>query len=389
MSDELTSLVAKLSPLDPRSSAGVDAIFTLAKALASEPEFDQPRAVTTGRGCTGFSTDSVAQRILGMARESGDAVAAIGWMRKVATSKLASGGAVKALYGVTCSAPIWMSDNIMLLPFANLPQSATRDWILEEHDQANARPGFHGFTPPPSAALYRPGTIDPLFIDTTAFPSTSPTTAWFEDLDDAALVLALIPRAIPTEAAHWLHADDIDIARLVQFGVSRLTFGDMPPPPLSAPIDVQAGSTTGLVDGFQKLSKKDKDRVTLALRRLLRGRCHLNPGNRAIDLAIALEVLFMNVDRDEHSFKISLRAARLLRESIGARRTAFAEVKAVYSLRSLMVHTGSGQDEWSIDGAKRSAFDVVEAGDVLCAQAVRSFLSMGHIPDNWREVELR
>ncbi len=134
-----------------------------------------------------------------------------------------------------------------------------------------------------------------------------------------------------------------------------------------------------------------KDAVVYALTaigRLLRGRSQSKPGDRAIDVAIALEVLFMNTDRDEHSYKISLRASRLLRPDVDQRRTVFAEVKSVYDLRSKLVHTGSAKDDYNVVGVKRTAHDVVDAVDSHCIQAIRKFLDRGGIPDDWKDLEL-
>jgi hypothetical protein len=74
----------------------------------------------------------------------------------------------------------------------------------------------------------------------------------------------------------------------------------MTPPPIIA------ASVENLLFVFSKLTRDNKDRITLALQRLLRSRGQLHPGNRAIDLAIALEVLFMQTERDEHSYTISV-----------------------------------------------------------------------------------
>ena len=87
------------------------------------------------------------------------------------------------------------------------------------------------------------------------------------------------------------------------------------------------------------------ERVNLALERMIRSRCQFVSGNRVIDLAIALEVLFMNADRDEHSYKISLRAGRLLRADIQSRERAFLEVRRLYDMRSSMVHTGNREEQ--------------------------------------------
>ena len=51
----------------------------------------------------------------------------------------------------------------------------------------------------------------------------------------------------------------------------------MTPPPIIA------ASVENLLFVFSKLTRDNKDRITLALQRLLRSRGQLHPGNRAID----------------------------------------------------------------------------------------------------------
>ena len=149
-------------------------------------------------------------------------------------------------------------------------------------------------------------------------------------------------------------------------------------------------SATGLLTAWRKVkSARDRERLRLALERLIRSRAQSNPGNRAIDLAIALEVLFMNTERDEHSYKISLRAARLLRDSPNDRARAFIEVKRIYDLRSSMVHNGKIKGNFKIDGAQVSPNDLVESVDTLCTEAIRKFIESGGFSgDNLREIEL-
>ena len=144
----------------------------------------------------------------------------------------------------------------------------------------------------------------------------------------------------------------------------------------------------GIFAAYKKLKESDKGRVNLALDRIMRSRCQFVSGNRAIDIAIALEVLFMNVDRDEHSYKISLRPARLLRRDLKTRRRTFLEVKRLYDMRSSMVHSGSVKNEYRLDGVSVPAHEIVEVVDVICTEAIRAFLSMGEIPDDWRDIEL-
>jgi hypothetical protein len=372
---ELTALVAEVALTDPRSTPGVVAMLGLATKLAAEPEFaDQPIRIVGGR--QPISTEFVAQRMLHTARTPGKTAAeAVAWMRKIPLVTRGVGGAIKALYGVKCTERIALSDDVVLLPYLELPPSETRGWIFQEHDRANDARVLHGLTMAPWAALYRAGTAEPFFSPHGYDFTKAPQTRWLEDLDTAALLLALTPKAIPVEAAHWMHFDDPDLALLSSSGI---TSGVSEIPSrfrMSELALVTPDSAGGLLTEWRGVqSEDDRGRLRLALERLIRSRSQLNPGNRAIDLAIALEVLFMNVERDEHSYKISLRAARLLRTSLTDRRRVLLEVKRVYDLRSGMVHTGRAKDKWNIDNVQLSAYDLVESVDVLCMEAIRKFL---------------
>jgi hypothetical protein len=268
-----------------------------------------------------------------------------------------------------------------------LPPSDTTDRIVAEHERANEFPIVHGFTVGPAAALFRPGAIESMFSDSPADLRGQPPAIWFDDLDDAARLLALMPKAIPREAAHWFHYEDPDVALLGQFGIVRQGI-ELQPTMYSAPAEVTADRMAGVFSAYRKLGKSDLERINLALERLVRSRCQYVTGNRAIDLAIALEVLFMNADRDEHSYKISLRAARLLHSDVSARQRVFLEVRRLYEMRSTMVHTGSSKVEYSVGDTKVSSSDIVEAVDSVCTEAIRTFLRLGGIPIDWRVFEL-
>ena len=96
----------------------------------------------------------------------------------------------------------------------------------------------------------------------------------------------------------------------------------------------------------------------------------------------------MGKDQGEHSYKISLRVAKLLRDTVDARRTVFTEVQRVYELRSSMVHAGRGSDKYNVNGIPCTAIDLVESVDVHCTDALRQILKLGTIPETWRDIEL-
>ena len=90
-------------------------------------------------------------------------------------------------------------------------------------------------------------------------------SSWFDELDEAALLLGLTPRAIPMEAARFLHVDDPDIARVVNFGITRSHPLDLHLPQYRDPPELVADSLSGLLPAFQKLTKRDKARFRLAV----------------------------------------------------------------------------------------------------------------------------
>jgi hypothetical protein len=68
---DLIHSISQLAVTDPRTQAGVDAIYTLAKMIAAEPKFaETPRLVRTATGWLGFSAESAAQRMLNIARDT-------------------------------------------------------------------------------------------------------------------------------------------------------------------------------------------------------------------------------------------------------------------------------------------------------------------------------
>ena len=129
---ELEAALREAAKLDPDTTPGVTAMFALAQRLDAErQEFaGMPlRMVRSARGSHSFTGEFAGQCMLSIVRDGRPPSDAVAWLKKAVTIERGVGGAVKALYGVTCVAPIALADDVVLLPFAQLPQSATRDWM--------------------------------------------------------------------------------------------------------------------------------------------------------------------------------------------------------------------------------------------------------------------
>lgn len=385
----LSALVAHLATTRPRSREGVNAVLDLERAIANEPEFATPRLIVGGRGGHGWLPRHAAHKLLSAVRAGRAPEDAVAWFRKVPTFSRATGGAVKLLYGVKCEETVPISGDIELVSVLKFPASSTLEWILKEHEESMEIRLPWGPTFSPFALLFRKGVVESIFrqhSDSLRFEG--PPATWFDELDEAARLLTLVPKAMPIEAAHWFHYDDPEVAHLAEAGVARQG-PELPATNSNPPVDVTAETVTGLFDAYRRLKRDDAARVNLALERIIRSRCQFVPGNRSIDLAIALEVLFVNADRDEHSYKISLRAARLLHQDIAARQRTFMQVRRLYDMRSSMVHTGGIKNDYPVDAERVPAHEIVEAVDAVCVEAIRAFLKLGQIPTDWRPIELR
>jgi hypothetical protein len=380
--DELVVHVHTAAQCEPQTREWVDAVLALEQVLADDPALTPARMIVAGRAQFGFVAQRVAQILMLLTKETGDASSSVAWFRRLAAAEGGQATAVKALHGIECAERVELAPDIHLVPILDLERSPTVRMLLDP--TAN-----HAFSQigAPFAALCCAGTVPSAFVPMGVPIDHSDTGEWFDKLDIATRLLALVGDAVPFEAAHWFEYGNPDVNRFVQGGLMRYV-PELAPSIYTSRVTVTQGDVEGLLPSFRSLRKSDADRISLALDRLIRSRSQIHPGNRAIDVAIALEVLFMNQDRDEHSYKISLRAARLLGASSDERRRIQGITKAVYDLRSTMVHTGRAKEPLKAGMAKLSAYDVVTAADAVLVRTIRDFLRRGEIPKAWPEIEL-
>jgi hypothetical protein len=94
--------------------------------------------------------------------------------------------------------PVAFSDDLVLLPSRDVPQSRMRDHVLNRLSSSiEAQPRR------PTAAFYRKGVIAPVFVDSgLANGSQLQPRIWFEEILDATRLLTLIPGTVPRDAGH-------------------------------------------------------------------------------------------------------------------------------------------------------------------------------------------
>jgi hypothetical protein len=74
--------------------------------------------------------------------------------------------------------------------------------------------------------------------------------------------------------------------------------------------------------------------------------------DKIVDLAIALESTLLHGIKDELNLRLALRGARLLRDKADARET-FRTLRAMYKVRSEIVHSGARMNAEQFPGSRR------------------------------------
>lgn len=120
--------------------------------------------------------------------------------------------------------------------------------------------------------------------------------------------------------------------------------------------------------------------LDLAAGRLALARRRVGDADRAIDISIALEALLGDTKKFDMTYKLGLRAARLLSGERSERMVIRDKVKKFYDIRSGIVHG-------SIPSLKAEQSNVIKEVGLYCNSLILKIAQSGEIPD-WDEVEL-
>ena len=212
-----------------------------------------------------------------------------------------------------------------------------------------------------------------------------------EDIGVLALEIVELDSLTPKIRKTWANRYQPELAR---YQPHRFDFG---PPSTVALTDVELerlrlaiSSLLGVQGNFKGLK--------YALRRLRSSVERYAPSDpeRLLEYAIALEAIYLNditTDREELSYRLRLRAARLLATSFAERNDLFLTLRDLYKLRSRVAHGGSLE---RLDPKDRIMLEkVLDQGPKIVSESVLRILENpgGAIPsgqssDFWRRVEL-
>jgi hypothetical protein len=376
-----------------------DALHNLGKDLSELVIADERfagRAVqmirSVGGMAFGFFPIAVGAPLVHAALQKGSAEAAIEWLQQVLSNSSATGSFIHLLWGVKVNREFQLTDNVTLAPVEKLPDSPQRKRLLNENLVSTIHTVLDWTRP--EAALVTKLKIDPLFIDGSQSLAAA-NNEWArtkQELDDITLVLSLTGPCMPMLAMQWFNLDepDLELASFMSTGTMRIgkAIEILPGHPMESRL-IDGTEATELVRAFFAMNDTPKQKLRIALGRFIQAQLRHDVGDRAVELATALETLLGDNETNEMTHKITIRLVRLLGGTDTERKKNFSVTKKMYGFRSKLLHVGSVDTSRTerINGAGMTSMDIVDHAATACVELMKLIIRRGSIPD-WSHFDI-
>lgn len=361
----------------------------LEEILARQEEYRaQPNVMfMVGRySASGFSPPAAARQLLQHAFHVGPRRAA-DWLVNVLSTKSAEGSLIMLLHGIETERRTTIADGVELIPFDEVPASSEKAYVVDAE---------YGWLPDsikrntPTAALFAKGVVEQFLIEAGTIPRTPCLDELEDQLDEIRLCLSIFGPCAPVEAIQWFQYSDPDLVT----AVSGEGFSwHMPEAELTSfdvndhPVNVDAIMDPVLIRRYLGLSGEIRDKLRISMERLIQAIRRISIGDKAIELAIALEVLLTD-QQGENTWKIGFRGAQLAGGTVDERLRHRGTIAALYRLRSSTMHHGVAGETVKVPGqGERQSLDVFNNAAAICAAVIRMIISRGQIPD-WPRFEI-
>lgn len=394
---EELGLLEALDDSDKCIEASMDASISfhqlqenLQEAIVNDPRFpsDKVLLLYNDQGGMGFYPHFVAAPLLRCAIETSPELA-ISWLEKVLATDSATGKVIHALWGVAVENEIQLLPTVRLVPIDDIPDCHQKRELLATHRRNSIIWSALHFQQP-QAALIVSRTIQPLVADEQVNSDNKEYFLTEKLLEEITLALTLIGPCVSLPCAQWFLFDDPDIEKAAWLRGRRGKFIEILPirNTQSPPIDgVEAAE---IVAKYLAVQGDDRNKLRVAIQRLSQALRRQDVGDRAVELATALEALLGDNGKTEMTHKIKVRFTRILGGTESERRLNADIIKQTYEIRSSMVHTGSvnTKKKYHIGGSsKLTAIEVVELAVKLCATLTKTIIRRGSIPD-WQTFDV-
>lgn len=145
-------------------------------------------------------------------------------------------------------------------------------------------------------------------------------------------------------------------------------------------LEIEFKIANDILNKFSKINPDFKEKLKIPLRKLNNYGSSESLVDKAIDLRICLESIFLTDGNTEQlRYRLSLRAALYLGSSLEERKELFKLAKDVYDITSSAVHNGKF--------SKKDKTELLDNGAMLAKKALIKLIENGEI--NWEDLELK
>jgi len=273
---------------------------------------------------------------------------------------------VSAIEGIKLSHSSQVTESIRLVPWDDLPTTQQKDVVLRRSITTKGR---H-----PSSLLIHEAVISKTHVPQDEVNTTKLISLHYDD-SDVVLCAGLFGPSAPRIVASW-----VELPEWMPSWGAGYSFPPQTEPSQEIDWPSEAyDSLPKLYKILKSLEERKQRYFRVPLDRLNKAIRRVSQVDSAIDTGIALEALFLsdqNDDRGELTFRLRVRGARYLHDSLDSRIPVFRTLGLLYRLRSIAVHTGILPDE--IDG--HNVREILNQGYQITAKAIIGLINNG-IPD--------
>lgn len=345
---------------------------------------DEVKLVRNGWGAIGFYPYYVGAHLIRRAIQGGSAEAAIFWLQKVLNTTGATGKMVQTLWGVPVTTKIQLTDDVAIVPIADLPDSEQKQLIIEYTHHGRHRAAVTSMLDfvAPQSALVIERRISPLVYG----PSESPHvpnddfSTTNERIKEIALVLTIVGPRVSIPALQWFTFDDPDL-ELHSSETSQLL--EVLPLHIKEYPALAPAEAPEIVRAYLTLHGSTRQKVRVALERINQAQRRHGLGDRAVELSTAFETLVGDNSTTEMTHKVKVRTVRLVAGSNDERKLNAAVMNKAYAIRSQLVHTGlvDANATETIGGQRVAVSDVIDRALLLCVELTKKIIRRGSIPE--------
>lgn len=275
---------------------------------------------------------------------------------------------VMATAGVTIDEPIELDGRMTVYPFAMVAQTSWAQNVAAKYSEFH--PNYQ-----PSAALIQQRDFPRRIIKIGDFAEFE--DGLFTELDDVRLCITSIGPSAPVFLGSWVDPPEwMPTSGSAANIRNPFQLEGLPPEPSKA---VTKAELVPLHRCWLALSEKEKRHLRVPLQRLNTAMRREVAVDKAIDLGIAIDALFLaerEADRGELTLLLRLRASRFLGHDAASRKELARFFALLYRARSSAVHSGTVSEQ--IDGIPMPS--LLERGFGLTAAAIRIIIDAGE-PD--------